>query len=81
MTTTPEANGAPLDSWQSVQWQLIIARGFCLPVNRIERHAQPPEKEISILCFLVDIEFTCNGPSVCRLLLAELSLAAADRLH
>lgn len=26
-TTTPEANAAPLDCWQSRQWQLSIATG------------------------------------------------------
>lgn len=26
-TTTPEAKGAPLDCWQSLQWQLSIATG------------------------------------------------------
>jgi hypothetical protein len=31
-TTTPEANGAPLDCWQSRQWQLIIAMG--VPAQR-----------------------------------------------
>ncbi len=27
MTTTPEANGEPLESWQSLQWQLSMAMG------------------------------------------------------
>ena len=26
-TTTPEAKGAPLERWQSLQWQFSIARG------------------------------------------------------
>lgn len=26
-TTTPEANGAPLDCWQSRQWQFSMANG------------------------------------------------------
>lgn len=26
-TTTPDAKGAPLERWQSRQWQLIIATG------------------------------------------------------
>jgi hypothetical protein len=32
MTTMPEAKGAPLDSWQSLQWQLIMAMGSRAPV-------------------------------------------------
>ena len=32
MTTMPEANGAPLEIWQSLQWQLIMAIGSRVPV-------------------------------------------------
>jgi hypothetical protein len=32
MTTMPDAKGAPLDSWQSLQWQLIMAMGSRAPV-------------------------------------------------
>jgi hypothetical protein len=27
MTTTPDAKGAPLERWQSLQWQFNIAMG------------------------------------------------------
>jgi len=32
MTTIPDAKGAPLESWQSLQWQLIMATGSRVPV-------------------------------------------------
>lgn len=43
MTTTPDAKGAPLERWQSLQWQLRAAMGALPHSYRIEPHAQPPE--------------------------------------
>ena len=42
-TTTPEANAAPLERWQSVQWQLSMATGAVAQVKRTAPHAHPPE--------------------------------------
>ncbi len=43
-TTTPEANGAPLERWQSLQWQLSMATGALEQVKRTAPHAHPPDK-------------------------------------
>src|ERR1700722_5253432 len=43
-TINPEAKGAPLERWQSRQWQLSIATGERAHTKRIDPHAHPPEK-------------------------------------
>lgn len=48
MTTTPDANGAPLDSWQSRQWQFSIARGALTHVKRTEPQAHFPWKLVGM---------------------------------
>jgi hypothetical protein len=42
-TMTPEAKGAPLERWQSRQWQLSIATGVRAHAYRIDPHIHPPE--------------------------------------
>ncbi|MFT4508691.1 hypothetical protein [Caballeronia sp. 15711] len=42
-TMKPEAKGAPLERWQSRQWQLSVATGAREHTYRIDPHAHPPE--------------------------------------
>lgn len=43
-TTTPEANGAPLDNWQSRQWQFNMAIGGLAHRYRTDPQAHFPER-------------------------------------
>ena len=43
MTTTPEAKGAPLARWQSLQWQFNIAMGALAQRKRTAPQAHWPE--------------------------------------
>ena len=43
-TMKPEANGAPLERWQSRQWPLSIATGAREHAYRIAPQAHPPKK-------------------------------------
>lgn len=57
MTTTPDAKGAPLERWQSRQWQLSIASGAWVHWGHGSiRSRQPPEKGMFMA------QFPCDSP-------------------
>ena len=52
-TIKPEAKAAPLERWQSRQWQLSIATGAPVHTYRIDPHAHPPKNGVVMLQFIL----------------------------
>jgi hypothetical protein len=61
VTTTPDANGAPLDRWQSPQWQFNMAMGVLAHRYWIDPQAHFPEKAK----FMSTLSRECAQPDVC----------------